>query len=111
MLTKDSKKLLDLMNSNTPNLDGAYYEISYLAAKFKLDYMNVLSICETLAIDNYVAFSSNNKTVVRVLEKGKNYKNLNRQDFMQFLNRSVVIPFFVSLATSIATMFIAKFFN
>lgn len=111
MLTKDSKKLLDYLNKTTPNLEGAFFEINYIASQLNLDYMNVLAICETLAIDSYIAFADRHKTTIKVLEKGKNYKNLNQQELMQFLNRSVIIPFFVSLATSVATMYIASFFN
>lgn len=111
MLTKDSKKVLDFMNSAIPNLGYPYFEINYIATELKYDSMRVLAICETLQKDDYIAFADIHKTVVKTLEKGRNYKNLNHQEFMQFLNRSVVIPFFVSLATSIATMFIANLFN
>lgn len=31
MLTKDSKKLLDYLNKTTPNLEGAFFEINYIA--------------------------------------------------------------------------------
>lgn len=111
MLTKDSKKVLDFMNNTHPNLQDAFFEINYLAGEFNFDYMRMLGICQTLVNDQYIAFGDKHKSAVLVLEKGKNYKDLKCQELLQFLNRSVIIPFFVSLATSAATMYIASFFN
>ena len=108
MLTKDSRKILDFLNRTTPNLEGNFFEISYVSSRLNLDYMNVLSICETLAIDNYVTFADRQKTTIRVLEKGRNYKDLKHQEIMQFLKRSVLVPFVVSVATSVATVYITK---
>lgn len=111
MLTKDSRKVLDFMNNNHPNLQDAFFEVDYLSEEFAFDYMRMFGICQTLVDERYLAFGDKQKSAVYVLEKGKNYKDLKTQELIKFLNRSVIIPFFVSLATSAATMYIASFFN
>ncbi len=110
MLTKDSKKVLDFMNNNPSNLEGAFFEISYLAEKLPFSDSKILAVCETLEKEGFVTLGGYN-TAVKILEKGINYKDLDRQDLIKFLNRSVIIPFFVSLATSLITMVIANYFN
>lgn len=111
MLTKDSKKVLDFMNSHQPDLQDAFYTVDFIAMNMGYQYMRALAICETLENEKYIIFADKQRTVVRPLEKGINYRDLKTQEILQFLNRSVLIPFAVSAATSLITIFFTNLFS
>lgn len=111
MLTKDMKKALDFMNSNTPDLQGRFYTLDFISQIFNLDFAKSFAVCASLVNEGYLVWSDPQKTVVLPLDKGINYKDLRYQELMQFLNRSVLVPFAVSVATSVATVYITKLFS
>ena len=111
MLTKDMKRTLDFVNSSNPDVQDRFYSVESVASNLSFSFMKSLAVCESLEKEGYIVFDSRFKNFFRPLEKGINYKDLSRQDLMKFLNRSVIIPFFVSLATSLITMGIADLIN
>lgn len=90
MLTKDMKKTLELFNKNDPDLQGRFFSIGFIAGKLDFDYMKALAVCESLEKEDYVAFGDKHKSAVRPLEKGINFKDLERQEKSAFWKDKVV---------------------
>lgn len=108
MLTKDMKKTLDFLNRNSPDLQNRFYTVDYISHSLGYHTQKSYAICVSLSKEDFVSFADKQQTAILLLEKGINYKDLNKQDFYQFLKRSVIIPFLVSIATSLVTMYLTK---
>ena len=81
-MTKSMEKALKYMLSNAPDLQGRFYTVF----KMPCEYGTV----ETLANEGYVAFGDKQKTVVYLLDKGKNYKEIQRNENKAFWKDKIV---------------------
>ena len=111
MLTKDMKRTLDMVNKTEPDLQEYFFSISFIAQQLGFNYMKALAVCESLEKEDYIVFGDKQRTAVRPLEKGIDYRDLKTQEILQFLNRSVLIPFAVSATTSLITIFFTNLFS
>ena len=80
MLTKDMKKALDFMNSNSPNLQERFYTLDFISKIFNLDFAKSFAVCASLVNEGYLIWSDPQQTVVLPLDKGINYKDLKYQE-------------------------------
>ena len=107
ILTKDTRIVLDAINSMEPDLQGRFYtnEAIYLKVRskriqYREDVYAILCSAETLGL---VQFADSQRTYVRRLELGRNYRQLRRKELVAWLCNSVFVPIAVAIVTAFLT--------
>lgn len=75
-LTKAKRAALDYFNTHEPNLDGRFFD----TAKLSFDYGTI----KELANEGYIEFANLQETVIRVLDKGRNYREVARHERREY---------------------------
>lgn len=93
-MTESMKNALDFMISNEPNLQNRFYSVNSLPCEF--------GTVVTLANEEYVAFGDKQSSAVYLLDKGRNYKEIERNKAVDYW-KDKIITFVFGFVSGVAT--------
>jgi hypothetical protein len=122
MLTKDAKRVLNIINSICNNYKSNYPDkiayVEYITVYIEyrrlylIEYRDLVKIIEYLIDTKYIStYKVGTADAVTVEYKGQRYKEFGCLELKSFFFKSIVVPIIVASIITLITLFITGIFN
>lgn len=101
-INKTSKKILDLLISSEPTIQGKAYDYYEILAKSGLKEIEYVEDLKYLSEINAIAFENGRINYFRLTALGRNYREFDWKDIKEFILKSILVPIIVSILTTSA---------
>lgn len=109
VLSKTAKRVLAFIKNSTPNVDKEFYFFGDMdLSPLSISKSDFCTAVERLIEVNALKRFSDKCEIFEITDLGKNFSYYQKQYILSFLFKSVLVPIFVSLITTIITLFISN---